>query len=98
MHRVLKPGGLALMSFSNRCFPTKGIFLSSKMAEEMPTVIQLWSMTGDIDHIMIVGSYFHYSVPGGYDPPKCADISPKGGFFGKSDPMYVVYSKKTITA
>ncbi|KAL3163222.1 hypothetical protein ABBQ32_009624 [Trebouxia sp. C0010 RCD-2024] len=25
MHRVLKPGGLALMSFSNRCFPTKGI-------------------------------------------------------------------------
>lgn len=24
MHRVLKPGGLAIMSFSNRCFPTKG--------------------------------------------------------------------------
>jgi SAM-dependent methyltransferase len=24
MHRVLKPGGLAVMSFSNRCFPTKG--------------------------------------------------------------------------
>ena len=24
MHRVLKPGGLAAMSFSNRCFPTKG--------------------------------------------------------------------------
>ena len=26
MHRVLKPGGLAIMSFSNRCFPTKGAF------------------------------------------------------------------------
>ncbi len=24
MHRVLKPGGQAIMSFSNRCFPTKG--------------------------------------------------------------------------
>ena len=24
MRRVLKPGGLAVMSFSNRCFPTKG--------------------------------------------------------------------------
>lgn len=25
MHRVLKPGGQAIMSFSNRCFPTKGV-------------------------------------------------------------------------
>ena len=25
MHRVLKPGGQAIMSFSNRCFPTKGL-------------------------------------------------------------------------
>jgi ubiquinone/menaquinone biosynthesis C-methylase UbiE len=24
MQRVLKPGGTAYMSFSNRCFPTKG--------------------------------------------------------------------------
>jgi SAM-dependent methyltransferase len=29
MHRVLKPGGTAIMSFSNRCFPTKGIASSS---------------------------------------------------------------------
>jgi SAM-dependent methyltransferase len=25
MHRVLKPGGLAIMSFSNRCFPCKAV-------------------------------------------------------------------------
>jgi len=25
MHRVLRPGGQAIMSFSNRCFPTKGV-------------------------------------------------------------------------
>lgn len=27
MQRVLKPGGRAIMSFSNRCFPTKGNLL-----------------------------------------------------------------------
>eukprot|EP00878_Enallax_costatus_P002394 GHUV01002570.1.p1 GENE.GHUV01002570.1~~GHUV01002570.1.p1 ORF type:complete len:316 (+),score=33.46 GHUV01002570.1:158-1105(+) len=80
IHRVLKPGGKAYMSFSNRCFPTKAI--------------ALWTATGDEDHIWIVGSYFHYSVPAGFEQPQCNDISPKGGLFGKSDPMYVVWAEK----
>ncbi|WIA22632.1 hypothetical protein OEZ86_009611 [Tetradesmus obliquus] len=80
IHRVLKPGGKAYMSFSNRCFPTKAI--------------ALWTATGDEDHIWIVGSYFHYSVPGGFHEPQAKDISPRGGLFGKSDPMYVVYAEK----
>eukprot|EP00775_Hariotina_reticulata_P009058 gene9058-9229_t len=80
LHRVLKPGGRAYMSFSNRCFPTKAI--------------ALWTATGDDDHIWIVGSYFHYSVPGGFTQPQCSDISPRGGLFGKGDPMYVVYAQK----
>ena len=42
VQRVLKPGGLALMSFSNRCFPTKAI--------------AIWTSTGDLDHIWIVGT------------------------------------------
>ncbi|KAJ9507429.1 hypothetical protein QJQ45_006402 [Haematococcus lacustris] len=71
MHRVLKPGGTAMMSFSNRCFPTKAI--------------QLWTATADPDHVWIVGAYFHYSVPGGFTAPTAADISPKLGF--RSDPM-----------
>ncbi|GJP32660.1 hypothetical protein CLOM_g17267 [Closterium sp. NIES-68] len=75
MHRVLKPGGLAVMSFSNRCFWTKAI--------------QIWTSTGDIDHILIVGSYFHYA--GGYEPPQARDISPNPG---RTDPMYVVFSRK----
>ena len=41
IHRVLKPGGKAIMSFSNRCFPTKAI--------------AIWTQTGDPDHILIVG-------------------------------------------
>ncbi|KXZ45829.1 hypothetical protein GPECTOR_50g623 [Gonium pectorale] len=79
MHRVLKPGGTAYMSFSNRCFPTKAI--------------SLWTATGDADHIWIVGSYFHYSVPGGFTEPKCKDITPKA-LFGRTDPMYAVFASK----
>ncbi|KAG2502230.1 hypothetical protein HYH03_000716 [Edaphochlamys debaryana] len=71
MHRVLKPGGTAYMSFSNRCFPTKAI--------------ALWTSTGDADHVWIVGSYFHYT--GGYTEPKCRDITPKPMFGGRTDPI-----------
>ena len=37
IERVLKPGGYAIMSFSNRCFPTKAI--------------AVWTQTGDPDHV-----------------------------------------------
>ncbi|KAK6784271.1 hypothetical protein RDI58_017725 [Solanum bulbocastanum] len=79
MSRVLKPGGLAIMSFSNRCFWTKAI--------------SIWTSTGDADHVMIVGSYFHYA--GGFEPPQAMDISPNPG---RSDPIYIVYSRKIATA
>ncbi|CAH9101885.1 unnamed protein product [Cuscuta epithymum] len=78
MSRVLKPGGVAIISFSNRCFWTKAI--------------SIWTSTGDDDHVMIVGSYFHYA--GGFEPPEAVDISPNPG---RSDPMYVVYSRKQTT-
>ncbi|OIW09209.1 hypothetical protein TanjilG_11347 [Lupinus angustifolius] len=79
MRRTLRPGGLAIMSFSNRCFWTKAI--------------SIWTSTGDADHVMIVGSYFHYA--GGFEPPQGVDISPNPG---RSDPMYIVYSRKLSTA
>ncbi|KAK7290403.1 hypothetical protein RIF29_04804 [Crotalaria pallida] len=79
MRRTLKPGGLAIMSFSNRCFWTKAI--------------SIWTSTGDADHVMIVGSYFHYA--GGFEPSQGVDISPNPG---RSDPMYIVYSRKLSTA
>jgi len=59
MFRVLKPGGKAIMSFSNRCFPTKAI--------------AMWSQTDDSGHIWIVGSYFKYSA--GWTDIKAFDIS-----------------------
>lgn len=60
MARVLKPGGRAIMSFSNRCFPTKAI--------------DIWCRTSDAEHVFIVGCYFHFSE--GFDPPVAHDISP----------------------
>ena len=47
-HRVLKPGGKALFSFSNRCFPTKAV--------------SMWLKTDDSGHIWIVGAYYKYSA------------------------------------
>ncbi|KAH0460155.1 hypothetical protein IEQ34_010818 [Dendrobium chrysotoxum] len=79
MQRILKPEGLAIMSFSNRCFWTKAI--------------SIWTSTGDADHAWIVGSYFHYA--GGFEPPVAVDISPNPG---RTDPMYIVYSRKKAFA
>ena len=46
-HRVLRPGGRVLLSFSNRCFPTK--------------VAQKWLSLDDDGRQRMVGSYFMYS-------------------------------------
>jgi len=48
MHRILRPGGISLMSFSNRCFPTKAI--------------AMWLQADDIGRLTIVGSYYNYSA------------------------------------
>jgi SAM-dependent methyltransferase len=60
IRRVLKPGGSAIISQSNRCFPTKAI--------------DIWLRTNDYEHIFIIGSYFHYA--GGFQPAEALDISP----------------------
>lgn len=61
--RVLAPGGVCVVSFSNRCFPTKAV--------------HLWLGGDDATHIQVVGAYFHYA--GGFDPPQAFDISPAPG-------------------
>jgi len=78
--RVLKPGGKFILSQSNRMFPTKAI--------------QIWLNTNDVEHVFIIGSYFHYS--GVFAPAKAVDISPgKSGFsIMPSDPMYIIQGEK----
>ncbi len=61
--RILRPGGGCIVSFSNRCFPTKAV--------------RLWQGMGDEGHVQLVGAYFHYS--GAFDPPQWHDISPAKG-------------------
>jgi SAM-dependent methyltransferase len=71
--RVLKPNGVAIISQSNRCFPTKAI--------------NIWLNTNDLEHIFIIGSYFHYSNK--FMPPQSIDISP-----GSGDPMFIIQAVK----
>lgn len=63
MHRVLRPGGKAIISQSNRCFPTKAI--------------NMWLDTDDQGHFNIIASYFHYA--GGFANIEAFDISPNPG-------------------
>jgi SAM-dependent methyltransferase len=49
--RVLRPGGRFVVTFSNRCFPTKAI--------------RGWLSTDDAGHVQIVNAYF--AVSGGFD-------------------------------
>merc|ERR1712086_543785 len=71
MHRVLKPGGVAIMSFSNRCFPSKAI--------------KMWvaDMNNGPEHCGIIGNYFHFNPSGGWKDVGSADISRGSG----SNPM-----------
>jgi len=48
IRRVLRPSGIAIMSFSNRCFPSKAI--------------NLWLNTSDWEHMQLVACYFHYAT------------------------------------
>lgn len=58
--RTLKPGAPFLVSFSNRCFPTKAT--------------ALWRNTSDVQHTALVRLYFERS--GGWDDIQAVDISP----------------------
>jgi len=45
--RILKPGGGIVISFSNRCFPTKAV--------------AIWQALGDEDHARLVGTYLQHA-------------------------------------
>ncbi|MBT4906141.1 MAG: methyltransferase domain-containing protein [Rhodospirillaceae bacterium] len=60
--RVLTPSGLCVVSFSNRCFPTKAV--------------AIWQALGDSDHAGLVGVYFREA--GGFEEPVGLDLSSSG--------------------
>jgi SAM-dependent methyltransferase len=56
VHRVLRPGGTCILSFSNRCFPTKAV--------------KLWLRSSDEEHVHWVGGLLHlagFPVPQAFD-------------------------------
>jgi len=61
--RVLKPGAPFIVTFSNRCFPTKAV--------------AIWTALGDREHGELVGLYFRLS--GAFSPAQAYDISPAPG-------------------
>ena len=60
--RVVRPGGIFVTTFSNRCFPTKAI--------------RGWLATSDAQHVDIVSTYFR--LAGGWDEPVAQLRTPPG--------------------
>lgn len=60
--RILRPGGRFVLTYSNRCFPTKAI--------------RGWLATDDATHADIVAAYFAHA--GGFGPPTAALRTPLG--------------------
>ncbi len=61
VNRVLKPGALFHVIYSNRMFPTKAVLI--------------WQLMDDAQHGDLIASYFNNST--GWDEPKVLDVSPK---------------------
>lgn len=49
----------------------------------------VWLQMNDLEHIFIVGSFFHYS--GKFEPATCEDCSPNPG---RSDPLFIIKAAK----
>jgi SAM-dependent methyltransferase len=81
--RVLRPGGVFVCTFSNRCFPTKAI--------------RGWLTTTDREHCDVVCEYFRRSegwqepVAALRTPPSRSGAAPAGEW---GDPLYGVWSRR----
>ena len=95
--RVLRPGHPLVVTFSNRCFPTKAV--------------RIWQALDDDGHARLVGAYAAES--GMFDPAEAFDFSPRRTFHGvpederlrqqiaegrvHTDPLYAVVAKRRAT-
>ncbi len=81
VNRVLRPGAPFIVSFSNRCFPTKAV--------------AVWLSANDAQHVDLVSSYFANSASetgrwGAVQTRQHAGRSWLGG----GDPLYAVWAEK----
>jgi len=86
VHRVLKPGGVAIIAFSNRCFASKA------------TSVWLRDISAGAALSVIASDYLHFGAPEGegWADITSIDISPKMTAGGQptGDPMWVVTAVK----
>ena len=78
VNRVLKPGGKAILSQSNRCFQSKAI--------------AMWLQMNDRQHLELINGYFQYA--GGFLPRKAFDITAADGPNEYRDPMFIIEAVK----
>lgn len=84
IHRILKPGGIAIISFSNRMFFQKAI--------------AAWREGTEASRVELVKSYFQ-SVPGFHPPEVIANQSAAPSFLqmfgvGGGDPFYAIIAQR----
>lgn len=87
IYRILKPGGIAIFSFSNRMFFQKAI--------------QIWREATEAQRIELVKSYFN-AVPGFSEPEVIVHSSPVPSFLqmfgmGAGDPFYAVIATRLVS-
>ncbi len=80
VNRVLKPNGVFVVSFSNRCFPNKAV--------------AIWMSSSDEQHIALVGQYFQMS--GKWIDLTAQKSNPTEGYPTQADPLYVVWARKAL--
>jgi len=88
IHRILKPGGMAIVSFSNRMFFQKAI--------------QAWRDGSEASRVALVQSYFQ-TVPGFTAPEAIARLSQLPSFLQRlgvpsGDPFYAVMAQRASMA
>merc|ERR1712109_167162 len=76
VHRILKPGGSFIVSFSNRMFATKAI--------------KAWTRTNDSIHIYIVTYYFHVSAQ--WKNVTISEVTQKHPDNEYRDPLYILHA------
>ena len=86
IYRILKPGGIAIVSFSNRMFYQKAI--------------EAWREGSENDRVELVKRYFA-AVPGFSEPEAIVRQSPAPSFLqmlgvGGGDPFYAVIAQRPV--
>jgi hypothetical protein len=83
--RILRPGAPVVITFSNRCFPTKAV--------------RGWLAADEAERCWIVAEYVRRA--GGFDAPEVSRRTPSVGRFGlpyQGDPLYAVVARRMPTS